>query len=73
MARQALKQQAEVSPAIGGIAGDILRKPGRSYPICRSVAVCTSRDIPQTSELTLPRGLRLLFDAFSLSDENLRN
>jgi len=45
MARQAFEQQAEVSPATGGIAGDILREPGRSYPVRRSVAACASRYI----------------------------
>jgi hypothetical protein len=73
MARQAFEKQAEVSPTTRGIAEILLGKPGRPSPVRRSMAACADRNVPPTTELTLPGGLRPLFGASSLSDENLRN
>ena len=69
MARQAFKEQTDVSPTTGGIAGEVHRKPGRSDPVRRFVAGCANRNVPSTTKIALPGGLRLPFIVDSLLTE----
>ncbi len=61
MAHQAFPKHAEMRPAIGGTPGEICGEPGRSDPICRSVARIADRDFHPTPGSTLPRGTSFAF------------
>ena len=47
--------------AIGGTPGEIRGQPGRSDPVCRSVARIADRDFHPTPGSTLPRGTSFAF------------
>ena len=55
-----------MSPTTRGITGEVYRKPGRSNPVRRFIAGCTNRNVPSTTKIALPGGLRLPFIINSL-------